>query len=111
MTTGKDMESKDQASAINSHYQSLSAAEKKAFISDFHKAGGKKSGLSCCFSQLMKVRQLAADRSWEGYVNFGGLCELWKVCVGECPEEGKHLAPPMLNKNVPTHSHKKEDPL
>ena len=86
MTTGKCAESRDQAAAINTHYQALSAQDKKAFISEFHRAGGKKSGLSCCFSQAMQVRQLAADKQWEGYVNFGGLCELWKVGLWECPE-------------------------
>ena len=70
-----------QALALHEKYRSMDANEKKSLICEFFKAGGKRQGLSCMFSQHVESSQIAGDKEWSGYVTPEGLMELFSVSL------------------------------
>ena len=78
----KSEEASHQAAYINAQYHQLSATEKKNLVVEFHKSGGRRQGLSCCYKQTMVVSQKATDGTWEGYLTFDGLCSKAEVTLG-----------------------------
>ena len=72
----------EQALQLHQHYKSLDMQEKKALICEFFKAGGKRQGLTCLFSQHVESSQVAGDLEWSGYVTAEGLMELFSVSLG-----------------------------
>ena len=72
----------EEALKLHQHYHSLEPHEKKALIQQFYVAGGKRQGLSSCFSQKLSNSARAADRAWRGYVTPEKLIELFGVLQG-----------------------------
>ena len=75
----KDVTAARQADEINKHYHTLTMEEKRTMISDFFRQGGRKSGLTSCFSQVVQNQQKADDKSWSGYLTISQLMTKWGV--------------------------------
>ena len=78
-SNGKDQEAAEQARTIQDTYGQMSVESKKTWWVYSSWLGGKRSGLSTCFKQVVKIKTDCDDRSWCGYLNLGVLMDLWKV--------------------------------
>ena len=81
----KSAETAAQAAQVNAYYRTLSLSQKKDVILQFFRAGGKKSGLSSCYTQSLLCEQKATDVEWSGYATLGMLLDFLKVIVELSP--------------------------
>ena len=86
--SAKDPDVAAQASKLSADYKQLGPAEKRAMISQFVAAGGKRPGLQSLYSQQVSVEDSAVDRQWAGYAT-PGMIQEWKKVLSKAFKPSK----------------------
>ena len=72
----------NMATSLQQRYKELDSGSKKQMVTDFFKAGGRKSGMEATFQQSTSTSQSSDLKGWAGYVTVGNLME-WAAVLSK----------------------------